>query len=318
MKLSYDIIKSNIETYNKAKELLPVITQFENGEVDVTAMRSLNLSHFAEFYEFLKISRSSGFNPIIPDMDWRKLKPMLIEKTEHIRFKKFISNRTQNQFISLLNDAEDYDRLLNGRWISKPRRTRRGRISSGRRSDECLSGLQKCIFPIINYIIQNDLDVFDSKKVDCYDIPSFNFQDRYKQILQWYTNSLSIDNIPMREIEVTNKLIDSFVSILTDLKIDPRKLNLEYVTNSISSRIKKGMIVPDNTNIKCLRDIIDSTNRLLFAKDKIYKVSGSYISNGSTLVYLTNDLGKTQYVKYVDFEDMSVHRDSLLDNLFGE
>jgi hypothetical protein len=319
MKLSYDIIKSNIEVYQQAKNSIPTISQYEKGEVSNSAMRSLNLSKFADFFDFMELVKKTGFDIIIPDMSWRRLKPILIEKTTNERLRKFISNRTQNQFQSLLKDAETYDRLLNGRWVRKPKLTRRGRLGSGLRSEESVSGLTTALLPIINYVIQNDLEVFDSVKSGCVDISSFIFQDKYNQYLRWFSHEkLSLSSAPIREIEVTNKLISSFVEILENSKIDPRKLNLDYVTTSISERLKKGMIVPNNTNLRCLRDITDNMNRIIYSKDQIYSVQGSYISSGSVLVYLKNDRNHSAYVKYEDFEDMSIHRDDLLSSLFGE
>ena len=319
MKLSYDIIKSNIEIYQQAKDTIPTISQYERGELSQSAMSSLNLSKFADFFNFMSSVKKDGFEIIIPDMNWRKLKPILIEKTTNEKFKKFISNRTQNQFQSLLKDAETYDRLLNGRWLRKPKPTRRGRISSGSRSEDYASGLVSGIIPMINYIIQNDVEVFLSAKSGYFDIKSFVSQDKYNQYLKWFTNEkLSLSSAPVREIEVTNKLISSFVEILENSKIDPRKLNLDYVTTAISDRLRRGMIVPNNTNLRCLRDIIDTTGRIIYSKDQIYSVQGSYISNGSVLVYLKNNFDRSGYVKYEDFEDMSIHRDDLLSTLFGE
>jgi hypothetical protein len=318
MKLSYDIIKANLEAYEEAKKKIPAISQYEAGDVSSSAMRSLNLLKFADFYDFLKSVKNTGFDIIMPDMNWRKLKPILIEKTTNIRLRKFISNRTQNQFQSLLKDAETYDRLLNGRWVRKPKFTRRGRLGSGLRSDEYISGLVGGLIPIINYVIQNDIEVFESVKSGCVDIPSFISQDKNVHFLKWFTyEKLTLSTVPVREIEVTNKLISSFVEIIENSKIDPRKLNLDYVTTTISERLKKGMIVPDHTNLRCIRDVIDGMNRKIFTKDQVYSSQGSYISNGGVMVYLKNDLNHRSYVKYEDFEDMSIHRDDLLSSLFG-
>jgi hypothetical protein len=68
MKLSYDIIKSNIEVYQQAKNSIPTISQYEKGEVSNSAMRSLNLSKFADFFDFMELVKKTGFDIIIPDM----------------------------------------------------------------------------------------------------------------------------------------------------------------------------------------------------------------------------------------------------------
>ena len=116
MKLNYDLIKKNLATYAEAKELFPVISDYERGEVSISVMRNIGLQEFGEFYDFLK----RGDNPVEEGMTWRKLKLMIAEKTNNVRLKKFIMNRTQRQFNEILMDGPQFDRLLNGRWISKP------------------------------------------------------------------------------------------------------------------------------------------------------------------------------------------------------
>ena len=151
MKITYDLIKKNLATYAEAKESLPVISDYERGEVNMNVMRSLGLQEFGEFYDFLKRVE----NPIDEGMTWRKLKLMIAEKTTSVRLKKFVMNRTQRQFSEILMDGPQFDRLLNGRWVSKPALTRRGRMSYGRRGSESISGLKSCIVPLLNYIIHH-------------------------------------------------------------------------------------------------------------------------------------------------------------------
>ena len=319
MKITYEIIKKNLEVFNLAKETIPAISQYENGDITSSAMRSLNLGMFADFSDFLIRVKKDGYEVIIDDMNWRKLKPILIEKTDSVRLKKYISNKTQRNFIELLGDAVTYDRLLNGSWKRRPKYTRRGRLGSGLRNDEYLEGLYRGVIPIVNFIIQNEVDCFLSKKVGDIEIPSFQFQDKYSHDLRWFVNQrLSLDVVPYREIEVTTKLINNFVDILETLKIDHRKLNLEYIQNNITERLKKSMKVPSGTNVKCLRDIFDGSSRKIYTKDNIYSVIDSYVSGGSLMIYVKNDLDNKSYMKYVDFEDMSLHRDNLLSGLFGD
>ena len=275
MKLSYDIIKSNIEIYQQAKDTIPTISQYERGELSQSAMSSLNLSKFADFFNFMSSVKKDGFEIIIPDMNWRKLKPILIEKTTNEKFKKFISNRTQNQFQSLLKDAETYDRLLNGRWLRKPKPTRRGRISSGSRSEDYASGLVSGIIPMINYIIQNDVEVFLSAKSGYFDIKSFVSQDKYNQYLKWFTNEkLSLSSAPVREIEVTNKLISSFVEILENSKIT--------IDNETIKVISK-----DGNILNVIRGYYntDSSNHVLGSAIKLIT------NQDNTLINLEDDFG---------------------------
>ena len=312
MKLNYDLIKKNLATYAEAKELFPVISDYERGEVSIHVMRNIGLQEFGEFYDFLK----RGDNTIDDGMTWRKLKLMIAEKTTNARLKKFVMNRTQRQFNEILMDGPQFDRLLNGRWVSKPALTRRGRMSYGRRGSESIGGLKSCIIPLLNYIIQNNVDVYEDSKEYFYE--KFVNQSQLFNTTRWYTvQELNFDSVPKREIDITRKLLGSFVEIMEETKIDFRKLNSEYIISSISNKIKSSMSVPTGTMLKCLKDITYG-NKISLIANKSYEVrSSSLNSNGYLQVYITDELNRSNYFPYSHFEDMAFHRDDLLSSLFG-
>src|ERR1035437_4744931 len=144
--MNYDIINHNIATYEEAKKLFPTLEQFEKGEVAHNILHTLGLSAFQEFYAFMVDIKNGGCEPIIDKMTWQKLQPLIIEATTTPRFKKYISNKTQPAFKKILIDKDLFDRLLNGRWMTKPSnggQTKNGRHSrgtSGRRSHEQIEG----------------------------------------------------------------------------------------------------------------------------------------------------------------------------------
>jgi hypothetical protein len=312
MKLNYELIKKNLATYTEAKEVFPVISDYERGEVNIHVMRNIGLQEFGEFYDFLK----RGDNPVEDGMTWRKLKLMIAEKTNNVRLKKFIMNRTQRQFNEILMDGPQFDRLLNGRWISKPTLTRRGRMTYGRRGGESIDGLKSCIIPLLNYIIQNNVEVYDDSKQYFYE--RFVNQSQLFNTIRWYTvQELNFDSVPKREIDITRKLLGSFVEIMEETKIDFRKLNSEYIISSISNKIKNSMNVPVGTMLKCLKDV-PYGNKIALVANKSYEVrSSSLNSNGYLQVYITDELNRSNYFPYSHFEDMAFHRDDLLSSLFG-
>jgi hypothetical protein len=275
-------------------------------------MRSLGLQEFGEFYDFLK----RGDNLIDDGITWRKLKLMIAESTSNTRLKKFIMNRTQKQFNEILMDGSQFDRLLNGRWISKPSLTRRGRMSYGRRSNECVDGFKKSFIPLFNYIIQNNIDVYEDSKEYVY--KKFTQQDSIIYFIRWYTTlELKFDSVPKREIDVTKKLLNSFVEIMEETKIDFRKLNSEYIISSISNKIKSSMIVTPGTMLKCLKDVPFGVKTSLIANNS-YQVKSSRLDmNGYLQVYVIDELNRDVSYPYSYFEDMAFHRDDLLSSLFG-
>lgn len=310
MKINYDTIKHNIATYEEAKSILPAISQYENGEITGSALNSLGLRDFMDFYNFKKLMSDRGYPLVIEDMNWRKIKSILVDKTDNVRLKKYMFNRTKKSFDSILSDNDVFDRLMNGRWITKPKQRtgRRGGMTSGRRSDERVDGLTFAIVPLLNYIIINDLEVVDSIKWD-------NSSSHY---IRWFTDKkLSLDSVPKREIEITSKLLNTLDVLIEDSKIDFRKLNLDYITNAINNKLSKLMTIPNGTPIKCLRDYQNEFGSVLLTKDRYYEANGTSISGGHLRVYVADNFNRNNWFDYSNFEDMAMHRDSLLDSLLG-
>ena len=311
MKFTYDFIKENLKIYNQAKEMLPVISQYEQGLISQNSMRSLGLELFSQFYDFTKSQKNMGFE-LIQAISYKELKEVIAKNTTVDRFKTYITRRTQPQFKKLISeDSETFDRLLNGRWISKPTYRRRGR-----RSNEVVSGL-KSFVPLINWIISNDIQTCD---LEANHFQSFKNQTVYQYQLRWYTGiHLDVEKLPKREIDITFNLLNSFVDFLTETQTDFRKLNCDFIVENISSKLKSLMKIPTGTTIKSLVDL-NNTNAYTgpyseLTKDKTYTVEDSSITGGYIRVWISNDRGVRTYYNYSLFEDVSVHRDLLLQQL---
>ena len=307
MKITYDIISKNIETYKEAKDIFPAITQFEENEIDYSAMHSLGLSKFADFHTFIKYLKLHGFEPITDTKSFRVLKPIIVDKTTTGRFKTFIKNRTQKKFEAIFTDNDLFDRLLNGPWKSRPQMRRNGRMGYGTRKNERVEGFRDAIVPIINYIILNELEVSNSIKD----------QDSISNQTRWYINEvLSFDKVPQKEIELTNKLLQTFSEVVEKDRVDFRNLNINYILSAISTKIKNAMKIPNGTMLKCVKDLMNSnqTDKIL-EKGKMYEVFGTYERNGFLTVYVRNEEGKSTYYEYSYFEDVSTKRDDLLSML---
>ena len=311
MKFTYDFIKENLKIYNQAKEMLPVISQYEQGLISQNSMRSLGLELFSQFYEFTKSQKNMGFE-LIQAISYKELKEVIAKNTTVDRFKTYITRRTQPQFKKLISeDSETFDRLLNGRWISKPTYRRRGR-----RSNEVVSGL-KSFVPLINWIISNDIQTCD---LEANHFQSFKNQTVYQYQLRWYTGIyLDVEKLPKREIDITFNLLNSFVDFLTETQTDFRKLNCDFIVENISSKLKSLMKIPTGTTIKSLVDLNNAGAYVgpysELTKDKTYTVEDSSINGGYIRVCISNDRGVRTYYNYSLFEDVSIHRDLLLQQL---
>ena len=318
MKLNYDLIKKNLATYAEAKELFPIISEYESGQVNYSVMAKLGLGDFAIFANFLSTNFKSGFNPVMKGMTWRRLKPILVENTKNERFKKFIFNRTQRQFNEILNDGADFDRYLNGRWITKPGLSRRGRRTYGRRSHEHIESFRSCIVPMLNYIIENNIEVYSDSKDHKEHYNFFAYQQNISNIVQWYTNKeLDFSNVPKREIDITRQMLNSLVQLVDDSRIDFRKLNSDYIISTLSEKMIRLMRVPEGTRLKCLNDYVDQYNNKCLTRDNYYEVRSSSMEDGYVKVLVNADNNRTNWFKYSCFEDVQLRRDDLLDSLFG-
>jgi hypothetical protein len=308
MKITYDIISKNIETYKEAKDIFPAITQFEENEIDYSTMHSLGLNKFADFHTFIKYLKLHGFNPITDTKSFRVLKPIIVDKTTTERFKTFIKNRTQKKFEAIFTDNDLFDRLLNGPWKSRPQMRRNGRMGYGTRKNERVEGFKDAIVPIINYIILNEIEVSNSIKD----------QDSISNQTKWYINEvLSFDKVPQKEIELTNKLLQTFSEVVEKERVDFRNLNINYVLSAISTKIKNAMKITKGTVLKCVKDLKTATGENLLVKGQIYEVQGTYERNGFLTVYVINNQSKSNYYEYSYFEDVSMKRDDLLSMLLG-
>ncbi len=305
MKFTYDSIKENIRIYNLAKEKLPVITKFENGEVSSNAMRYLGLEKFAEFYNF-----SKG-KDLVRAISFKELKEVLVQNTKTQRFKTYLKNRTQKQFIKLLTeDAQTFDRLLNGRWITKPSHYKRVR---GRRDSQKIESFVTDFDKLINFIISNDIDTYNS--TDGLTYKAFHQQDYFQHQINWYSQViLDIDSVPTREIDVTTELMNSLVNFIVDSDLDFRKLNSDFLIDTIQTKLRGLITIPNDTKIKSIDDFTKNGVSYL-TKDEFYTVEGSTISYGYLRVWIKDNTGFKNYYDYKHFEDVSIQRDLLLKQL---
>jgi hypothetical protein len=292
MKITYDTIKENIRIFEDAKLKFPIIQKYINGDLNAKSLYSVGLHQFSQFFD-----KFIDYNPIIENMTWRKLKPILIENANLPRFKTYIKNRTQNDFNSILKNAETYDKLLNGRWIRKP-----SKKYTGRRSDEKLSSLTSCSVQIINYIIQNEIEVCDN---------IFNSQ--------WFTsNKLTLNESLVMEMKVTEDMLKSIDNVIDNSKIDFKKLNLDYISDFINEKLQKLMMIESGKSVRCVKTNIRINSIKTLTEGKDYIVDGSSgIRNGYLNIWIIDDTGQRNSYPFSFFEDISFQRNNILDSLLG-
>lgn len=310
MKLTYDIIRQNLDTYQKAREQYVILKQFEEGKVAFSALSAIGMANFGTFHNFLKKHGQRGFGPISdPSVAiFANLKSILIEKTKTERFKTFLKNRSKKKFDAMLADKDEIDRLLNGAWKSRPAVLRSGRMSSGTRKRERIEGLEEAFLPLVNYIILNDIEITDR----------LSWQDRISSDLAWFTSTqLSFDGIRSKEIEMTASLLKAFSDLAEKEGFDFRTLNLSYVMSAIDTKIRSAFTVAEGTMLRCVEDVWLSSGEKALSKGSLYASHTSYESRGSLLVSVKQENGAIGYHPFSKFEDISTKRDDLLKMLLG-
>jgi hypothetical protein len=313
MKLSYETIKHNLSLYEEARKTFPILKKYEQREITRTDLGLFKLSSFGEFYDFMEVLKNRGFKPV-DFITFNDLKKQIIDNTPNERFKSLISNMSKPKFIKLISsDGDKFDRLINGRWTSKPKYNRRGRISYGRRLNEKVDGLSICFTQMINFVIINELDVYESRTL------SHNPFVEQNSTIKWYLEKLSFEDVPKAELDITNSLVSNLIDMIEDTKLNFRKFNVDFINNSISSKIKKMMLISEGTSIKCCEDVFSnySTNRKILTSGNYYEVKGSYISGGMLQVKVTDDMGQIANLPFKYFEDVQLKRNNLLDDLLG-
>lgn len=318
MKFTYEFLKENLRIYKEAKSGLPIITQYENGEISLQSMQKIGLDSFASFYQFLNDLEKKEFNAQMA-LNYSELKEILINNTKNERFKTWLKNRSQKQFKKIIecsspSDVSTFDRLLNGRWVTKPGWTNRGRKSYGRRSNQCCEGLDFAFIPLLNWIISNGIEITDVSSSDVF--TSFKDQPKYKSRLKWYTGvHLDMNSIPKKEIEITHNLLESVLDFIGDKKIDFRKLNCDFIVDTFQNKLRGLMTIPIGTFIRSKADVASNYNIKLLTESKDYKVENSMISSGFLRVLVLDDSGFRNWYDYANFEDKSMERDLLLSQL---
>jgi hypothetical protein len=308
-------IRQNIRFYEEAKEIFPLISQYEKGEVNMSSLMRLRLGDFAEFHYFVKTQKALGFELDVV-IKWRKLKKILIENTQNSRFKDYISRRTEKEFILLLTEnTQIFDRLLNGRILRKS--TRR---SHEKRSYEKCEGLSISAVAIINYLISSQLDEKTKSKA----FETLESQSIYRNRIKWYVSNnpgsklsileLAISKIPKQEVKISTVMVNSISDFIKSSDVDFRKLNSEFLIEVVAQKIKDLMQIPIGTNIKCQKTYTNY-GKVELSEGNMYQVITSNTSNGFLRVCVLNDLGQSSYYEYSLFEDMSVLRDSIFKEL---
>ena len=301
MKLTSEIISTNLLLLEKAKKDFPLLVSYENC-IDYSEKAKLRqeilefgLGLYLEFIDFVKEMTNKEqeifYRRKIKNPEFQEI---LSKQANDDDAKKSFKSKAAKSFESLMNSDKWED--FSG-YRSNYRRRRRRWANNFSGSDAIAS----------NYIIQNELEIKD---------------EYLHRVCKWYRMKLpQVDLTVQNEINKTKDLISFMISKMSDSGIDFRRLNFTHLTSQLSDEIKKKILTIDtDEKIKLIaNDFIPEG----FTPGIFYNVIGKQLATEEAgggnilMVNVRNDMDKSVWVKYRYFETVSNLRDSALDFLLN-
>lgn len=300
MKVNKDIILANIEKLEKAKEMFPILLEFENGvsnEIRTQSFDSLRkecinygLTKYLDFIDFFnktkKRNQSVYYESKIKVKDFQNI---LVENSTDDFAKKSLKNKGVKSFSNLINSK---------RWRLLTNESRRRNRWSYTNNLESSSAI------IANFVIQNEIDVDDIYRINSY----------YTQILPDPDNSIQF------EINKTQEIINFITNSLNDSKSDFLKINYDNLMQKIGSELRSKMLeIEPGEKIKCVEipnhPSLNIENFYNLTLNKNYNVVSKHLENGILKVVIMNDDNKSQKINFRYFDSVKEVRNTLLDQL---
>lgn len=278
MILTYENIKYNLEILEEVKKEYPILQEFEDGNISRDSLSNVGLDIFVDFITFIKLCHNTGEQKVIYDetISFNDLKRKVAELTSTEKVRNIFLKKKKEDFIKVFVDYK-----VNRRY------------TRSHNASYC-DGLDSGIPIIINYFIQNSIDVSDGY------LPRGHF----------YLVKLNRPRHYSRELKMTQSFIDEFITYTKEKDLDLRKCNIKSLVNELNHRLKSMMKIENGLFVKCIGD------RKGFTLDRLYVVEDTRVGyNGYLEVKLTDDSGLTAYVTYTSFEEISRQRDDIFKEL---
>lgn len=277
MVITDDIIKYNLDLLEEVKIEYPILKDFENGLVQNSSVSRIGLDEFVSLISYKKEVLKNGQELFYADKIYYD---EVIEKIV-----EFSSSKVKKIFLK--KSLEDFCKLYTDWKIYK-------RYSSSRNVFYC-AGLELCEPIIVNYFIQNKIDVND------------NFFKRSG----FFFRKLQKPKYYSRELKMTQDFVEEFISFTKEKDLDIRKCNINTLINEVNDRLKPLMLIEEGLQVKYIG--VDNER---FTTDNTYQVQGSRISYlGYLEVKVTDDKGLSTFFPYSEFEEISRQRNDLFKEL---
>lgn len=278
MKISLETIKSNLSLLDEVKLEYPILQDYEDGKISRDSISNIGLDSFINLIEFIKTCNSVGLKPIYDEkikFTDLKSKFLLLNKMDYSN--SIFKNKTRKKFHEMWGDYEKHKRY------------------KGSQNKSYAPGLVICEPMIINYLCQNDIEIYGE------------YAFHWRNI---YFDKLVKPKFYSRELKMTQDFINCFIEYAKSSNLDLRKCNLRALTTELNHKLKEFTKIEEGLQVTCISDISE------FEIDKVYTVIDSRINYyGYTEIKLKNDKGELRFVPYSSFEEISRKRDDILNQL---
>lgn len=291
MKLTSEIIQNNLSTIDSLKKEFKILSDYEN-ESDNERLKSLynegrnyGLLVHMTFIDYIRHTKKLGQQVFYnKKIKLREFKDVIVNNAIDPKVKSILKSKGKVSFERFLNSP---------RWdLYSGNKRRRGGL---RYHDNFVASSSI----IANFCIQNEIEIEDQLRIS-----------------DWYRTRLpSVDPSVLKEIKLTNEVIDFMFDTLKKQNYDFRRINVDNLKTFIQSEIEKKMKEVDEGESVKLIDSLDFYSGL--TPEKIYSVISKDISSGRLTVTIKNDFGFTRSYPYRIFETMTNLRNSTLDQLLN-
>jgi hypothetical protein len=277
MILNLDTLKYNLQLLQEVKQEFPILQDYEDGKVTRETLNGVGLDQYVDLITYIKNLPNLGSQILIYDtkIKYREVKKMVSELSHGDKPKSIFLKKTQEDFVKIFNDFK-----VNRRYT----RTN---------NQSYCSGLERAEPIILNYFIQNNIDITES------------------YFKSWmYFKKLQKPKLYSRELKMTQDFIEMFIGFTKEQDFDLRKCNIKSLITELQHRLRPMMKIESGLLVKCIKESKGLTI------DNHYLVEDSKVNYyGFLEIKITDDKQFTSYVPYSNFEEISRQRDDIFKEL---
>ena len=276
MKLTYDIIRKNIQTLERAFEVYPILKMYHDGDVTQSTMFSMpwQFNKLRKFIDFKKENGTLIFDEKVKYRDLRKT----ITSGYTTKGGDIFRRKSKKNFDRIFKDEKYFDRYMN------------------KQNESFFNGFLDRPSLLFNYLIQNEVEL-------AHDLGRC-------ESLEFYTWEIDLEIIHVDQINNSIEMAERFKEFVLGEKLDINNTSVNILTSHLNHVLKQAFGIEKGSQLKAKIDFDD------FKAGQIYQCGTSFIDyNGFLKVTLLVNGSYTKEYPFSYFEDVSRIRYEKLKNI---